>query len=36
MYLEEKNTLRIIQMVDSGLELDSDTKDKLVDLYLEL
>ena len=36
MYLEEEDTLRIVEVVDDGLDFDSDNKDRLADLYLKL
>jgi len=36
MYSDEKETPRIIEIVDDGLGWDSDLKDGLVDPYLKL
>jgi len=36
MYSEEEDTLRIVEVVDDGLEFDLGNKDRPADLYLEL
>jgi len=35
MYSEEKETLRIVELMDDGIDLDSDIEE-LTNLYLEL
>jgi len=36
MYLEEEDTLRIVEVVDDRLDSDLDNEDGLANLYLEL
>jgi len=36
MYSDEENTLRIVEVVDDGLDFDLNNKDGLADLYLKL
>jgi len=36
MYLEEKDTPRIVEVANNGLGFDLDTKNRLADPYLEL
>jgi len=36
MYLEEKDTPRIVKVVVDNLDFDFDFKDRLANLYLEL
>jgi len=36
MYLEEEDSPKIVEILDNGLDMDLDLKDRLADLYLEL
>jgi len=36
MYLEEEDTLRIVEVTEDGLGFDLDLEDRPVDLYVEL
>jgi len=36
MYSEEEDTLRIVEVVDEGLDFDSDNEDRLANPYLDL
>jgi len=36
MYLEEENTLRIVEVMDDRLDFNSDNENGLTNLYLEL
>jgi len=36
MYLEEKDSPKIVEVFDNGLDLDPDLEDRPADPYLEL